>query len=121
MDASEIASVLKHTPRITKKLKDENDYPSWLMEATRQLRYQRLLTIVNGATTRPDGTGKGPEDWDDLSDKAFDYLIDSCEEEAQMRIRGCSTAAEAWSVLKENDEGKRRTHLSHLFYSVTGS
>lgn len=29
MDASEIASVLKLTPQITEKLKDENDYPTW--------------------------------------------------------------------------------------------
>ena len=93
MDASEIASVLKLAPRITRKLKDVNDYPSWLMEATRQLRRQRLLTIVRGTTPRQTDTGKGQEDGDGLSDKAFDDLMDSCDKEAQMRIRGCSTAA----------------------------
>ena len=38
------------------------------MEATRQLRRQRLLTIVNGTTTRPADTGKGQDDWDDWDD-----------------------------------------------------
>ena len=47
--------------------------------------------------------------------------MNSCEQEPQLKIRAAAPAAEAWTMLKFNYEGKRRTHLSHLFYSITRS
>ena len=68
----------------------------WSVEATRQLRRQRLLDIADGTKPRPeDGNGDEQAKWDDESDRAINYLIDSCEEEPQNQIGAALTAAEA--------------------------
>ena len=54
------------------------------MEATRQLRRQHLLTIVNGTTTRPADTGKGQDDWDDLSKYQSNLPLE--DNESQMNL-----------------------------------
>jgi len=78
----------------------------------------RLTSVATGTeTTEPVSE---IDAWKDKTYKALDYPKDSCEEEPQLKIRAATIAAGAWTILKENYEGKRRTHISHLFYSVTG-
>lgn len=58
-DASTLtATLLRSQPKISKKLLNEDDYPAWAIEATRQLRRQKLLDVVDGTRVRPDS---GPE------------------------------------------------------------
>ena len=110
---SDISTILKITPRISSKLHDENDYPAWVVEASRQLRRQKLLTIV----TDPVPSTITPE-YQDKSDKALDYLIDSVEVEPAIKIRACETAADAWKILKDTYEGQTRTHMTALFSNL---
>jgi len=46
------------------------------------------------------------------SEEWQDYLIDSCEEEAQLKIRGATTAAAAWIYSKTHmkDKSGRTIH-----------
>ena len=106
------------TPKISKRLLCEDDYPAWSVEAARQLRRQRLLNIVDDTDPRPDVGCPEQLKWDDESDRAIDYLMESCEEEPQNRIRAAHTAAEAWATLKSIYEGRTRTRLLHLFSAV---
>ena len=116
---TDLASLLKITPKISKKLANEDDYPAWRFEAERQIWRMKLTDVVTGSET--DEPATGIDTWKDKTYKALDYIMDSCEQEPQLKTRAAATAAEAWTILKENYEGKRRTHLSHLFYSVAGS
>ena len=118
-DASTLtATLLRSQPKISKKLLNEDDYPAWAIEATRQLRRQKLLDVVDGTRVRPDS---GPEQakWDDDSDKAIDYLMESCEEEPQLQIRAATTATIAWTTLREAYHGRTRIHLLHLFSAIS--
>ena len=65
------------------------------MEATRQLRRQKLLKTIEHAPILIT-----PE-YQEKSDKVLDYLMDSVATEPGIKIRGCETAAEAWKVLKD--------------------
>lgn len=112
---SNLATLLKITPRISQKLKDENDYPAWVVEAKRQLRRQKLLDLVEKRDPKP---ATNFSSWEDKSNKALDYLMDSCETEAQLKIRACETAHEAWKILKETYEGQTRIHLTALFANI---
>jgi len=43
---TDAAALLKITPRISKKLENENDYPAWSAEATRQIWRMKLSSVV---------------------------------------------------------------------------
>jgi len=45
---SDIATLLNTRPLISQKLVDENDYPAWSVEATRQLWGNDLMEVVTG-------------------------------------------------------------------------
>ena len=111
--ATDISTILEITPRISSKLHDENDYPAWVVEATRQLRRQKLLGVVDA--TEPTPNPMTPE-YQDKSDKALDYLMDSVETEPAIKIRACPTAADAWKILKDTYEGQ--THMTALFSNL---
>ena len=57
--------------------------------------------------------------WKKKTYKALNYIIESCELEAQLKIRSATSAAQAWKILQDNYQGKTRTHLCHLFYGIT--
>ena len=79
---------------------------------------QKLLHIVDGTNLRPDMGGPEQSKWDHESDRAFAYLMESCEEEPQNQIRAAHPAAEAWATLKIVYEGRTITHLLYLFSAV---
>lgn len=112
---TDINTILKITPRISSKLHDENDYPAWVVEATRQLRRQKLLGVVDGTDPAPTPI---TAEYQDKSDKALDYLMDSVEAEPSIKIRACPTAADAWKILKDTYEGQTRTHMTALFSNL---
>ena len=68
-------TLFRVAPKISKKLLNEDDYPAWSVEVTRQLRRQRLLDIADGTKPRPeDGNGDEQAKWDAESDRAnFDH------------------------------------------------
>ena len=108
---SDISNILKITPRISSKLHDESDYPAWVVEASRQLRRQKLLEVVDGTDPAPTPI---TSEYQDKSDKALDYLMDSVEAEPAIKISACSTAADAWKI----HEGQTRTHMTVLFLNL---
>lgn len=71
---SDSSTILRIIPRISSKLHNENDYPAWVVEASQQLRWQKLLDIVMDSIP----SAIAPR-YQDKSDKALDYLIDSVE------------------------------------------
>ena len=66
--ASSAAALLRALPKISKKLLNEDDYPAWSIEATRQPRRQKLLDVVTGTSARPAEAGSNQTKWDDDSD-----------------------------------------------------
>ena len=101
---TDLASLLKITPKISKKLANEDDYPAWRIEAERQIWRMKLTDAVTGSET--DEPATGIDMWKDKTYKVLDYIMDSCEQEPQLKIRAAATAAEAWTILNENYEGK---------------
>lgn len=113
------SALLRDLPKVSKKLLNEDDYPAWSVEATRQLRRQKLLQVVNGTKERPTEAGNDQAKWDDDSDRAIDYLMEGCEEGPQLQIRAAMSAPAAWKTLKDVYEGRTRTYLLHLFSAVS--
>lgn len=74
---------------------------------------------MNGTKERPTEAGNDQTKWDDDSDRAIDYLMESCEEGPQLQIRAAMSAPAAWKTLKDVYEGRTRTHLLHLFSAVS--
>ena len=68
------------TPKISRKLKDENDYPAWATEAKRHLWRMKLTDVVTGSQTEKPSTDE--ETWQGKTYKALDYLMDSVGDEA---------------------------------------
>ena len=95
---TDISSIIKITPKISANLHDENDYPAWVIEAKRQLRRQKLLALVEGTEIKPDPV---TTEWQDKSDKALDYLMDSVETEPGLKIR-------AWKQLQKHEQFSKR-------------
>ncbi|KAF8417766.1 hypothetical protein EV426DRAFT_681798 [Tirmania nivea] len=116
--ASNATDFLKTSPHISKKLANAEDYPAWAIEAERHLWRMKLTNVVTGSEI--DEPPINSEDWKERTYRALDYLMDSCEQEPQAKIRAATTAAQAWGILKDNYEGKTLTHLSRLFYRITG-
>ena len=61
-----------------------------------------------------------PETWQDKTDKALAYLMDSVGDEVQMKIHACETAAEVQKIQKDQYKRQRRTHIMALFQAITG-
>ena len=103
-------------PKVARPLKDQDNYHSWATSIARILRLSNLASVVTGTeTTQPTTSTTAANDWQTKVDKALITIIANCEEEAQILIEGCDTAADAWSVLKEHYEGRPRAHLTAPF------
>lgn len=109
----------KFSPKISKKLKDENTYPQWSVEMARLFRVTKLEKHVTGSFAPKPTTIADIPAWQDKTDKALMFMIEYCEEEAASHIASCNDAGEAWAILKSHYEGKTRTHLSALLLSIT--
>ena len=90
---TDLASLLKITPKISKKLTNEDDYLAWRVEAERQIWRMKLTSVVTGSEIKEPTTSV--DTWRDKTYKALDYIMDSCEQEPQLKIRAAATAAEA--------------------------
>jgi hypothetical protein len=77
-----------------------------------------LYQCVLGDSPQPDEESDAYEDWSANSDKAIDYLIESCEEEPQDRIQTYVSAIEAWKILKNTYEGQTRSHLMEVYKNL---
>lgn len=109
----------KFSPKILKKLRDENNYPQWSVEMARLFRVTKLTPHVTGAYAPKPTTQTDLAEWQDKTDKALMFMIEYYEEEPASHIATCEDAGTAWATLKSHYEGKTRTHLSALLLSIT--
>ena len=111
---------IKKSPKISQKLRDENDYPAWATEAKSHLRRRKLTNVVTRSQKdEPSGSAEDNEKWQNKTDRALDYLTEPVEEGARLKIRASKPAAEARRILEAHCKGQRRTHIKPLLKAVT--
>ena len=90
---------IKTDPKISKKLCDENDYPAWAIEAERHIFLMDLESVVTGENKDQPTISGEVNAWKKKTYKALNYIIESCELKAQLKIRSAISAAQAWKIL----------------------
>lgn len=109
----------KFSPKVSEKLRDENNYPQWAVEMTRLFRVTELSDYVAGnKAPKPSRTSEIPE-WQKKTDRAIMFMIEYCEKEPASYIATSKDAGTAWTTLKSHYEGKTRTHLTALLLAIT--
>ena len=114
-------------PTVEPKLSGSSTYPDWV--SSLQL-YMGLLKvpgtkyrawhILTGKYPKPDDSDEdGLQMWEDVNGVVRLTIINNCEPEVRARIRGLSTAKEAYEELKKAYEGKSVIELGALMKSVT--